>query len=69
LFTKGGAVSKINKKFISHLTRAKLTSSAASTLQVSEAIPAVLFSCLLMGHGASFQDGVTAEKSLLCAPF
>ena len=35
-----GAVSKVNKKFISHLTRAKRTPSAAATVQVS--------------HGASF---------------
>ena len=36
-----GAVSKVNKKFISHLTRAKRTPSAASTVQVSHALPAV----------------------------
>ena len=32
-----GAVSKVNKKFISHLTRAKPTPSAAATVQVSHA--------------------------------
>ena len=32
---KNGAVSKVNKKFISHLTRAHLTPSAAATVQVS----------------------------------
>ena len=39
---KSGAVSKINKKFISHLTRAKRrpTPSAAATVQVSHALPA-----------------------------
>ena len=36
-----GAVSKVNKKFISHLTRAKRTPSATETVQVSHAIPAV----------------------------
>ena len=36
-----GAVSKVNKKFISHLTRAKPTPSAAATVQVSHALPAV----------------------------
>ena len=36
-----GAVSKVNKKFISHLTRAKHTPSAAATVQVSHALPAV----------------------------
>ena len=36
-----GAVSKVNKKFISHLTRAKRTPSAAENVQVSHALPAV----------------------------
>ena len=36
-----GAVSEVNKKFISHLTRAKLTPSAAAAVQVSHALPAV----------------------------
>ena len=35
-----GAVSKVNKKFISHLTRAKPTPSAAASVQVSHALPA-----------------------------
>ena len=64
-----GAVSEVNKKFISHLTRAKRTPSAAATVQVSHALPAVRFSCLLPGRGASFQDGVAAGKGFLCAPF
>jgi hypothetical protein len=34
VFKKNGAVLKINKKFISHLTRAKRTPSAAETVQV-----------------------------------
>ena len=63
-----GAVSKVNKKFISHLTRAKLTPSAAAAVQVSHALPAVRFSCLLQGHGVSFQDGAAAGKGFLCAP-
>ena len=45
-----GAVSKVNKKFISHLTRAKRTPLAAATVQVSHALPAVRFSCLLRGQ-------------------
>ena len=49
-----GAVSKVNKKFISHLTRAQRTLLAAATVQVSHALPAVRFSCLLRGHGAIF---------------
>ena len=42
---KNGAVSKANNKFISHLTRAQRTPSAAATVQVSHALPAVRFSC------------------------
>ena len=64
-----GAVSKVNKKFISHLTRAQRIQSAAPTVQVSHALPAVRYSCLLMGRGASFQDGVAAGKGFLCAPW
>ena len=64
-----GAVSKVNKKFISHLTRAKRTPSAAAAVQVSHALPAVRFSCLLRGRGVSLQDGAAAGKGLLCAAF
>jgi hypothetical protein len=39
---KNGAVSKVNKKSISHLTRVKCTPSAAATVQVYRALPAVL---------------------------
>ena len=66
---KNGAVSEVHKKCISHLTRAQRTPSAAATVQVSHALPAVRFSCLLRGRGASFQDGVAAGKGFLCAPF
>ena len=64
-----GAVSKINKKFISHLTRAQRTPSAAETVQVSHALPAVRFSCLLRDRGVSLQDGAAAGKGFVCAPF
>jgi len=47
---KNGAFSKVNKKFISQLTRAQRTPSAAATVQVSHALPAVRFSCLLRGQ-------------------
>ena len=63
-----GAVSKVNKKFICHLTWAKRTPLAAATVQVSHALPAVRFSCLLRGRGVSFQDGAAAGKGFLCAP-
>ena len=42
VFTKSGAVSKINNKFISHLTWAKRTPSAAATVQVSHALPCMV---------------------------
>ena len=59
-----GAVSKVNKKFISHITRAKRTPSAAATVQVSHALPAVLFSCLLRGRGTSFQMASQQENAV-----
>ena len=64
-----GAVSKVNNKYISHLTRAKPTPSAAATVQVPHALPAVSFSCLLRDRGVSLQDGAAAGKGFLCAPF
>jgi len=39
---KNGAVSKVNKKFISQLTRAQRTPSAAATVQVSHALITIL---------------------------
>jgi hypothetical protein len=39
---KNGAVSKINKKFISYLTRAKCTPSAVATVQVFYALIIIL---------------------------
>ena len=64
-----GAVSNVNKKFIFPLPRAQRPPSAAATVQVSHALPAVRFSCLLRGCGASLQDGAAAGKGFLCAPF
>jgi hypothetical protein len=49
-----GAVSKVDKKFISHPTRAQYILSVAGTVQVSYALPAVRFSCLLQGRETSF---------------
>ena len=66
---KDGAVSRVNKKFISHLTRVQRTTSTAATVQVSHALPTVRFSCLLQGSGVSFQDGVAAGKGFVCPPF
>ena len=47
---KNGAVLEVNKKFTSHLRRAQSTSSAATAIQVSHALPAVRFLCLLRGQ-------------------
>jgi len=47
---KNGAVSKVIKKFILHPTWAQPTPSAAATVQVSHALPAIRFSCLLRGQ-------------------
>ena len=63
-----GAVSKVNKKFISHLTRAKRTPLAAATVQVSHALPGVR-SLARAYCGASFQDGVAAGKGFLVRLF
>jgi hypothetical protein len=65
---KNGTVSKVNKKIISHLTRAKRTPSTAATVQVFHVLPAVRFSSLLRGHGASFKDGIATGKVFLYAP-
>ena len=64
-----GADSKVNKKFISRLTRTNLILSAAATVQVSHTLPAVRFSCLLRDRGVSLQDSAAAGKGFLCAPF
>ena len=64
-----GEVSEVNMKCISHFTQAQPTPSAAANVQVSHALPAVRFSCLLRGRGASFQDGVAEGKVFLCALF
>jgi len=66
---KNGAISEVNKKFISHLTRTQRTPSVTATVLVSHALPAVRLSCLLRGRGASFQDGVAVVKDFLCVPF
>jgi len=47
---KNGAVSKVNKKFISHLTRAQRTPSAVATVQVSHALITILQCVCTLGH-------------------
>ena len=57
-----GAVSKVNKKFISQLTREQRTPLAAATVQVSHALPAVRLTCLLRGRGVNLQNGAAAPQ-------
>ena len=59
-----GAVSKVNKKFISHLTRAKCTPSAAATVQVSHALPAFRSLVLTAGLRGQFTRWRRSRKRL-----
>ena len=63
-----GAVSEVKKKFISHLTRAKLTPLAAATVQVSHALPAVRSLMLTAGLRGQFPRWRRGSKRLsLCS--
>jgi len=66
---KNGAVSKVNKKFTSHLTRAQRTPSAAATVQVSHALPAVRFSCLCGAAGPVSKMASQQEKAFCVLRF
>ena len=66
---KNGAVSEVSKKFISHLTRAQRTPSAAATVQVSHALPAVRFSCLLRGQFTVYKMASQKEKAFCVLRF
>jgi hypothetical protein len=66
---KNGAVSEVIETFISHPTRVLYIISAEGSVQVSQALTAVHFLCLLQGRGTSFQNGVATRKGFLCAPF
>ena len=59
---KNGAVSEINKKSISHLTRAKRTPSAAATVPVSHALPAVRFHAYCGAVGSVSKMAPQQEK-------
>ena len=59
-----GAVSKVNKKFISHLTLAKRTPLAAATVQVSHALPAVRSLVLTAGLRGQFPKWRRSRKRL-----
>ena len=59
-----GAISKVNKKFISNLTREKRTPSAAATVQVSHALPAVRSLVLTAGLRGQFPRWCRSRKRL-----
>ena len=59
-----GAVSKVNKKFISPLTRAQRTPSSAATGQVSHALPAVHSLVLTAGLRGQFPRWRRSRKRL-----
>ena len=59
-----GAVSKVHKKFISHLTRAKRTPSAAATVHVSHALPGVRTLVLTAGLRGQFPRWRCSRKRL-----
>ena len=58
-----GAVSKINKIFISHLTWAKRTPLAAATVQVSHALPTV---CSLMLTAGPVSKMASQQEKAFC---
>jgi hypothetical protein len=60
-----GAVSKVNKKYISQLKRAKLTPSAAANVQVSHALITVL-QCVHPGSNDTHPHGNQIHPTLLC---
>ena len=60
-----GAVSNLNKKFISHLTRAQPTPSAATTVQVSCATSSSLF-MLTAGPRGSVYKMASLQKKAFC---
>ena len=62
-----GAVSKVNKKFISHLTRAQRTPLAAATAQVSDAPSAV--SSLVLTAGPVYKMASQQEKAFCVLRF
>ena len=53
---KNGAVSKVNKKFISHLTREQRTPSTAEAVQVSHALITIL-QCVHPGSHDTYPHG------------
>ena len=63
---KNGAVSEVNKKFISHLTQHNVHHQQQ---QLSKFLMRYQQFTSHAYCGASFQDGIAAGKGSLCAPF
>ena len=63
---RNGAVSKVNKKFISHLTRAQRTPLAAATVQVFHALITVL-NCMHPGSHDTHPHGNQIHPRLVVA--
>ena len=61
-----GAVSKVNKEFISHLTWAKRTPLAAATVQVSRALPGVRSLALTAGPVSKMAPQQEKAFCVLC---
>ena len=62
-----GAVSKVNRKFISHLTRAKRTSLTAANVQLSHALPGV--HSLVLTAGPVYKMAPQQEKAFCVLRF
>ena len=62
-----GAVSKVSKKFISHLTQAKCTPLAAATVQVSHVLPGVR--SLVLTAGPVYKMASQQEKAFCVLRF
>jgi hypothetical protein len=66
---KNGAVSKVNKKFVSHITRAQHTPSAAETVQVYHVVPAVRISCFCVAAGPVLKMALQQQKAFCVLRF
>ena len=64
-----GAVSEVNKKFISHLTRAKCTPSAAATVQVSHGYQQFAFHAYCGATGSVYKMAPQQEKAFCVLRF
>ena len=64
-----GAVSKVNKKFISHLTRAQRTPPASATVQVSQRYQQFAFHAYCGAAGSVYKMASQQEKAFCVLRF